>query len=377
MVIFQKIAKRLFISLIFALLIKSQAYAVDGMREQVERLSGVVSKYLENKAARGELHIPNLRQKVQAEAHALGWDMEFKCSQKDICSGKKYTLHGSHVLSQADVCKIVVKESNERSYTVSAKIDPNHDGCIKNSEDGNLHLAEALEEIFVKIGDNVTIGSARDFIMGNKNVYKVIQHPSLMQPYDGPCGYYALFNILKLLTGTVLPSQLLDRYSFEPLFYDWKQYNNGNIAVSNIAMKGLIENKIPELCKRNVMVSCEDVNAANRLHEKSVITFGGGSVEERIRDFQQNGIPQYLIVGTNERQNTGINGLNLLWSDIDNRLACTENHWLVIKIEWQNSCIPGRCPVIVTVMDSGGARDNRYATTIHWYYYLFAHSIVS
>jgi hypothetical protein len=157
-------------------------------------------------------------------------------------------------------------------------------------------------------------------------------------------------------------------------------FNNGKTgSVANNEISKIINKRLKNLCKNNVMISVENINMFNSISDEKIITFGGRNYpQDRIADFQINGTPQYLIVGTGSKssQLVSINGLSLNWDNSFDRHLCVKEHWIVLKIEWKDKSRPGNCPVILTIFDSSGPKDNRFAKLIHWYYYVFTHTIV-
>jgi len=205
-----------------------------------------------------------------------------------------------------------------------------------------------------------------DFIKNGKrkNFYEVTARTCLRQPKSGPCGWYSMYHLSKLKNG----GSLLKRNLFESTFDYSKRYCDTS---SSRAMKEFIESgNVKGLYSRNVMIVCSKMNDLNYFDNKKVITFGRyNSIKERIKDFQKNGNTQYLIVSTSSK--SSINGINLHWDDKNNRRSCMGNHWIAIRIAWQDRSKPGKCSVCMDVADSGSVKDNRYAALIHWYYYMF------
>ncbi|MFC1842680.1 hypothetical protein ACFLYU_03425 [Candidatus Dependentiae bacterium] len=365
--------KKMFIVFNFIFAFGVLTAQANGLRLQGEKLADVVTDYLKVNQQTG-IKVSDLRREMQQEAAKHDLDLCFECDERNVCSGKEYNFSGIHTLTGSKICDICVNKRNDGSSAVSVGLDPNNDGCIKAAEDEKLHVGQSLETVFMKSGRNLYIAEAADLVGADKNVYKIIQKPSLYQEVSGPCGYYALNNLLKECTGNTSCSCLLNRAEFDQFYDEVRGYNEYKLAVSNIAMRDIIENKLTQLCKKNVMVSVEDINHYNILHERNVITFGGGTAMDRVKDFQENGTPQYIVASTSERGS--IPGLRLYWDNIDDRLYSTDNHWLAIKIEWADENRPGKCPVHITVFDSSGPKDNRFSAIVHWYYYVFAHSIV-
>jgi len=279
--------------------------------------------------------------------------------------------------------KVFAKVGKEGSLSLSDSIDPNGDGCLQCSVTGRLSVCKPLESVFVKSGRNIKEGQIEDFSCGDRNVYMVREVPSIKQKVKGPCGYYALFNVLcmaendgKMRSADCDYSFIVDRERFETLFSQWREAVggirgsfSGPRAISNREMKKLIKRSIDPLYKDNVMVSICDINNLDNTYAN---TFASGSIKGRIKDFRKNGTPQYFIFSSSPSKK--VKGLKLCWDDRRERKACLDNHWLAMKIEWAGK--PQKSPVIISIADSGMTRDNRYAAMIHWYYKVFVQNRV-
>ena len=236
-----------------------------------------------------------------------------------------------------------------------------------------------LESVFVvqKVYKKniIRIGAEKDFSYNNKYIYKVREYPCLFQGVSGPCGYFSLYNLLSFYENSFMGknSIMLDRAFFDEVYKNWEKYvYNGRIkrpmaySVSSRELIRLIKNKVRKLNKKNVMVVYGDVDSFSY---NRVATMDGRSLKERIRDFRQNGTPQYLIIKTSGKKS--IKGVTFEWDDSLGRCSCLQNHWITLKIEWKDPSRPQKCPVLLSVADSGRVLDNRFTATIHWYYHLF------
>lgn len=368
------LAKNLLVLAFFASFVNFEAvFAKDGISEQTDCLFKFVKDYSYNSFSSdsGFIDEADLCKKLSAKAREIGLDMVFGQSK----NGNKLNLCGFSAVGNCQVCDVVIEEQ-EGSFKVEIRLNPNGSGCIKDAENGNLSVDKPIEKVFVKNGDRVDIAGSDRFAYGDKNIYKVIQYPCIHQETEGPCGYYALGNLLKAVRGEVLPGQLLNWAEFDGFYKRLKALNCDLKSMTNGNMREIIKSDLLELNKDNVMISVEMINRRNKIEASKVYTFASQmSVKEKIRDFQVNGITQYLIIGTgSKKENSSINGLSLNWDNSLEKLNCVEDHWLALKIEWANPSRPGKCPVILSVFDSSGPKDNRFATLIHWYYYLFAHT---
>lgn len=366
-------------------------FTQDGLKGQTKVLSDFVGGYIDQIFATGsrDINIADLSSQLQRKAEGLGLDLNFRA---DKPNNKSYIFNGFNRITNGKVCKVIINNFfvNDRckSCEISVEFDPNGDGCIKSAQDGSLILNKPIETVFEKNNDNVSIVDLQKFNFNNKDIYKVIQYPSLCQikqdgVFDGDensCGYYAINNILMAYTGQTKVDQLLNRKNFGAFYNNLVSFNNGKTgSVANNEISKIIDKKLKNLCKNNVMISVENINIFNSISDQKIITFGAANFsQDRIADFQFNGTPQYLIVGTGSKSNqlVGINGLNLNWDNSFDRLLCVKEHWIVLKIEWKDKSRPGNCPVILSVFDSSGPKDNRFAKLIHWYYYVFTHTKV-
>ena len=322
---------------------------------------------------------------LEKEASFFSWKQVYaRCSSKQISSGRSYSLDMFYRLSKSNspkICKIDAKVYKKGRFSINGTLYPSNDGCLQNAQDGCLVLGQVLETVFVKQSGNkkniIRIGSSADFSYNNKNIYKVRELPCLFQGVSGPCGYFALYNLLSMYENSImgLQSLILDRAFFEKLYQGWEHYvYNGRIrrpmaySLFSRELIKLIRNKVDKLKKRNVMVSFCDLE---NLSYYGVVTLDGGSIKDRIRDFRANGTPQYLIIKTSSKKK--LSNVIFDWDDSLARRSCLHNHWIALKIEWKDPSRPQKCPVILSVADSGRALDNRFTATIHWYYDLFVH----
>jgi len=221
-----------------------------------------------------------------------------------------------------------------------------------------------------------------------KDVYKIIDVPSLDQFYGGPCGYYSIFNLRNFMEyGVAMRNSncdynfMLDRKKLNQFFSEkclqisrggkeWKGGLNGTM------MKNIIKRKFPEFIRDNVMISCCNVFSWRERTignlDSCIKTFDNKSIKNKIIDFR-GGREQYIIIGTLFGQNeTEIDSVELDWDNRNNRRSCTKNHWLTMKMQWQGK--PMQSPVKIFIADSDGRKENRFSALIHWYYYLFVHS---
>ena len=362
----KNIVKILIISLLAVLSVRPE-YDTAGMTKQLNKINDIVGDVIQ-KTEYGKVVDPLLvANRVQEKSSELGLNLDFEVRHNDYATD--FNVSGTCNVTGVDICDISVKKDAIGEHYISTKLDPDNDGCVTNCEDGRLCVAEPLESVFVMNGREMRPGSGHDFEVGGSNVYKVRNLPSLHQKVNGPCGYYALFNLLKIYHGETSPAQLLDRAAFESLYPLWWAHCSCADAISNYDLQSLIKNKVTSLCKENVIISCCDVNYKNKFDEMEVLKFGDdNSLAARVQDFRVNGRAQYLIVGT-DKEKQDISGIKLKWDNFNNRRSCTPGHWIAMKIEWASK--PGYSPVIITVSDSSGAYDNRFAETIHWYYYMF------
>jgi len=373
-------------------LAKYKVFAENGMLQQSEHLIDVTASFLRLEKEQRQIY---LRKKydvgdvpssldemlvliLEKEVQFLGANIGVYCDVTATTFGKEYKFRICNELSGETICGIDVKDGKKGSFSLSGYIDPNSDGCMQCSATGKLCVCKPLESVFVMNGINIEEGEEEDFSYGDKNVYKVREFPSLRQKVKGPCGHYALFNLLSMAENSKKMSRvdcdcsfMLDRERFEFFLSQWVQelinirgYVSSSRAISNLEIKKLIKRCVESLYKENVMISFSDIN---NLDERDANTFTSGSIKERIRDFRENGTPQYFIFSSSDRKR--VKGVKLRWDDRMGRKACLDNHWLAMKIEWSEEA--QKSPVIISVADSGAIKDNRYAAMIHWYYQVF------
>lgn len=318
---------------------------------------------------------------IQKESKCLGSSLNVNYTVKNGYRSQQHIFNILHTFSSDPVCKITV-EKTRNSYKTFSQINPNCDGCLINSDTGKLHIGDKLETVFVMDtgwSKKIRVGTERDFNRRSRFVYKVCQYPSVNQKKKGLCGFGSLFNILNLKEhrNTTHCDFMLDRSKFEDLVRQGERYirkkrwyRRGD-GITNIDLQNFINNEIRQLCKKNVIISLLDIDDRdiNNLYYRKYNIFGAGSIWNRIRDFQRNGTTQYLIVQTSTKKE--IRGITLDWKDINGRKACLPNHWIALKIAWKGE--PMNSPVIITIADSGGPRDNRYVALIASYYDLFVH----
>jgi len=369
--------------------LRLESYKVDdsyGMGYQSQRMINAVTSYFNGYGVSGysSRSLANaLRNIIKKESQCFGPSLNVTYKINDDYLSQLFTFRVFHNLSKDPVCIITVNKKHN-SYQTSFQINPNCDGCLISSDDDKLYIGKKLEAIFVMEkgweGKRIKIGNVHDFRRKSKYVYKVCQLPCVNQKEEGVCGFGSLCNILHLKEhhGYVENYDfMLNRSSFECNLADWERYIYGrrrgsrNDGLSNVELKRLINNKVHQLCHRNVILSFFDVDDnIDNWHYRKYNTFSsGGSMRDRIKDFQRNGTPQYIIASTSIKKR--MRSVKLDWDDRSDRLSCLPNHWIALKIEWKG--ISMNSPVILTVVDSGGPRDNRYAALIHWYYKLFAH----
>jgi len=298
-------------------------------------------------------NINTVRNRAENCARAMGLNLNFNYTG----NGSQYTLRGR--FNNRVVCTINVTRRGN-SWTVNGNMRPS-DGCIKNAQTGNLCIGRGLETVFVKNGNTIREGNNANFNTNSRNVYKVRAEAGLHQPHSGPCGFYSIFHLSQLKSG----ASLLDRHTFERIFDH--NVRHCDTSASN-HMRQFIQQRIRNLNAPNVMISSVRINQANGY----VSSFGRNNLQGHIRDFQRNGTSQYIIASTDE--NSGIRGLRLNWDNRNDRLSCLANHWIALKISWSDRNRSGRCPIEISVVDSGGVKDNRYTALVHWYYNLFTHA---
>ncbi|MFC1842808.1 hypothetical protein ACFLYU_04075 [Candidatus Dependentiae bacterium] len=384
---YKTIIKIITMSLLMVFSIKPLTVSLEGLTEQTRQLTETVSSCISQHNNGQDLDTTLLTNKVQEKSDDLGLSLEFAlCKNEHVPKApvvennlqvqdhaQDYKLSGTCRCTGLDICDISIEKSPIGEYACSTDLDFNKDGCMINNEDGSLSVADKLESVFIMSGNSMKEGTSADFDTGGANVYKIKMLPSLHQKLNGPCGYYALFNLLNMYNGKKSPTELLDRKQYETLFKEWKAYCKDLWVISNYDLRDLIMHKIPDLHKENVAISCCDINYTDEFDPKYVFTFGKDkhSIVQRVQDFRENGTPQYLIVGTNRETRKDIPSVNIQWDDYRGRRACPTGHWIAIKLEWAGK--KGESPVIVSVSDSSGAQDNRFTAIIHWYYYMFAH----
>ena len=249
----------------------------------------------------------------------------------------------------------------------------NRDNCLVSGDNERLHVGRSLETVFVKRNNTVNEGNNANFNNGSRNVYKVIERPSLYQGFDGPCGYYSGLNVFRSKGNLQQGRQ----------YYD-ANINGWERLVGVNPQAGLYGDDIEKLLKRllrgvdksNVSIASFDVDASNHEVDHQVITLDGKPFRDKIKAFRQ-GTSQYIVISTKKEHRNSIwdkknlRCMNLNWDDRYNRKACLGKHWLVIKLSWKNRNRAMACPAKIEVFDSGLIRDNRFAARIHWYYYLF------
>jgi len=364
---YKNIIKSLCFALLLSVLFIKPEYNAAGMVDQIEKINDVVSDVIQKREPGTEINLPLIASKVQEKTHDLGLDLNFEVAQNKYEAD--FNISGMCNVTGGEVCDVAINKDAAGAHYVSTAFNPGNDGCLTNGENGNLCVAKPLELVFVMNGKEVRPGCEGDFKSGGSNICKVINLPSLHQKVNGPCGYYALFNLLKIHNGEITPAQLLDRAAFEAVYPVWRANCSNVEALSNYDLKALLEKCTPGLCKDNVLISCCDVNC-NKYEDLGGFKYGDeNTIATRIKDFRENGRTQYLIVGTDEKTDC-IPGIKLKWDDFNGRRSCTPNHWIAMKIEWAGK--PGYSPVIITVSDSSGPYDNRFTATIHFYYYIFA-----
>jgi len=369
-----------------------QFVAVDAMDKQSQRLLESVSAYISirnkrqqqaylkrtynvNAGTEGEA----LRTIIAKESKILGDSLKVDCEVERGGSYQLFVLSVLHKITKEVIAKIEVKKFNIGSYNSRVHIDPNHDGCFIDAQDGSLQAGRMKEARFVMEtnGREKMLREVSSSHVVNKNFYKVREIPCLYQKIHGLCGYYALFNLMRLKQNEKKVSStdydfILNRQKFKAHFADWQEHVNrlrrgrNGVGLTNREVESLIRSKAKVLCKKNVMISMCSVGECN---PRKVRTFDHRTIRKKIKDFRK-GIPQYLILSTSTDKK--IKGIKIKWDDRRGRLSCLPNHWIAMKIEWEGR--PQKSPVIISVVDSGGPRDNRFTALVHWYYYMFAQS---
>jgi len=258
-------------------------------------------------------------------------------------------------------------------YRINQNINPNADGCIKNVETGKYCQHKTLEATFKFEKNNRKITNPY-FSNQDKNAYKVRVLPCLRQPISGPCGFYSVFHLVQLLKG----QSLLSRQALNNLYRGNSAYqrsiNYGESSRSNEMQKVAMKH----FTNKNFIIAKNGREA----NQKTLIRYDGYGREigretsdgflDRVKEFQRNGTTQYLVISC--EKNATIPGIRLDWDNKNDRLNSLHNHWIAIKIEWVNKQKPGKCPVIISVAESGSPKDLRYARIIHWYYHKFVHA---
>ena len=380
---------------------KYEIYAEDGMTKQNEHLVDSVSSVLRLRKKQRQTYIKQkygvrdvpeslgdkLALVLEQEVKSLGSNICVDCDVEPMGDEHMYRLKICNERSGNAICGIDVKPDNG-TFSSSGYINPYNDGCVQSSVTGKLHVCKPLESVFVANGKNIVEGKEDDFVSGDRNVYKVRQFPGLWQEVSGPCGYYALFHLDRMIksmdaNGNLLDlsgNQLFDRAEYENFFCQCSQElphirkrNSSEIALSNREMKKLIKRRIKSLHKENVAISFSEIN---HLEPSYSNTFTDGMLTARIQDFRNNGTPQYLVIGSGEKSKNvkNIKGLKLCWDDRLGRKSCLSGHWFAMSIAWAGK--PQKSPVIITLADSGMIRDSRYASIIHWYYQVFVQNKV-
>lgn len=360
--------------------------AQDGFKQQTKNLSDFVVKCVDErfKGGRGLADLSgktaiDFCKNIEKGALSFGLDLNFEPATEGIAFlNKKFC--GFNRITGCLICSIDI---DEKKYGFETEINlSGGDGCIESAQDGKITINVPLEAVFRKSGNQVSLIDCTEFCnckacLQDNNFYKVIEYPCLYQKESGPCGYYSINNILLAYTGLISKDKLLNDIEFNDFYSKLVEYNCGKNKISNIEIANIIRNKVTELCQPNVFISVAKMNNDFIISNSDIMTFGstGGNATDRILDFRNNGTPQYIILGTADKdQVSHAKNLNLNWDNTNERLNCVENHWLVMTIEWQDPSQPGNCPVIIRVFDSSGPKDNRFAELIHWYYQVFVHS---
>jgi len=363
----------------FIFLITEHIFAVgDGMSTQVREISQTVSDFIGEERQGESFDIASLTNKVQTKSDQLGLNLDFQLDQ-EINSSQGFELSGACKATGEKICNVSINKTSAGFYSNGAYLDPYNDACIIDYEDRSLRVAETIESVFVYDGNKIKEGTAQEFCDGGPCVYKVRTIPSLFQRVSGPCGYYALFNLGKLYYGKTQAGEQLNRDEFEELFAQWKKYTQNQSALGVSSLDRLIENRVagPDLCKDNVFVMLCSMSKKCPFYDADFAFFGindkaagNNSLDKRINDFHVNGTPQYFLMGTGPEIHS-IPGITLEWG----HCTCLDDHWFAIKIEW--SGLAGKSPVIITVADSSGPQDNRFAALIHWCNRKFAYKDVN
>ena len=230
--------------------------------------------------------------------------------------------------------------------------DENQDGVIKSAL-SNRCSDQILSKNFIKRDNTISESKNLDVAQG-RHTYTVQSMPCLKQIQDGPCGFYSIFHLSQMHHN----KNLLDRQKLTNEFRREIYYNTSKTK----SMYNYIEQHTPYFNPTE--------NFTIISNKKSNIMPGErDNLPILIRKFQTEGTPQYLVVHTN--CNTPISDITLSWDNRNDRLACIENHWIAVKIEWQGR--EGQSPVIISIADSGSSKDNRFTYLAHWFYHKFVH----
>ena len=262
---------------------------------------------------------------------------------------------------------VIVVSQLQGMIRVRGNVDPNQDNCIVNSENATVVQGRSLSTVFVERNGSVREGNNGDLNGASRNVYEVIERPSLYQRFSGPCGLYSSFNLFRL-KGNMREG----RAYFDRNLSGWqRRINHHNLrqGVQSNDIQTLLDRLLRGKNKNNVSISFCDPDASNRRVVSHAHTLDGGSMRAKIRAFRQ-GTSQYLVISSKGRDR--LQCLDLTWDNRNGRKRSLRNHWLVIKLSWHGRAM--RSAVRIETLDSGNPRDNRFAADIHWYYYLFARS---
>ena len=364
--------------------------SVFGMRIQADKLFYTA---LEESKKDGTT-IQDLKKVLKKEIVNLGSNLEVIGWEDGNSYTQTFNLAIFNKLSGQTIGEFKVVKSGG-NLCVERFLEANKDGCIISSIDKKLEIGRAKEAYFMmnKTGRKISQATIEDFVKANKNdqyfyrdgqhakaskhVYAIRSIPSLQQPVSGPCGYYATFNILRLFRhhkkflGISSYDFMMNRSLFEKTFLNrWENYIGKN-SLSNEDIVKIFQNKVfynIEGLKTSFTISGLGLNEFN---DRKISTLDGRSLTDKIKDFRTKGTSQYLIIGTDSPNDKKIWGIDFSWDDRNNRRACIKNHWLAVKIEWMGK--PQTSPIMISVADSGGPKDNRFAALIHWYYYIFTH----
>ncbi|MBU1008219.1 hypothetical protein KKA53_04025 [Candidatus Dependentiae bacterium] len=274
------------------------------------------------------------------------------------------------------------------------------DGLIFNSEDrefGQGPITERFVKQHQEDGSSYVRAIQENYRVNanSPDDYTVCARPSLNQRVPGPCPYYTLFNIICLHQNhgakqAELQQALLNRNEFNLLHQTWIASATKKTWLDNIEIQLLILKAVPELCQINGNDLIQNNISVLTYNPNNLIDSLGGmlpikqnhtynvsqqQINANIRRFRKTGDPQYAYIFTGQKPNARLNGIQFSWDGLKNsRLAhpCAAYHTIAAKIEWTTGQ-PMHSNVLITVIDSHDAIDNRFSRVIHWLHHLFVH----